>query len=401
MKNMKKISALLLCLVFVISMLTGCGEQATETPTAAPTQSETESVPETTAESTEEKGAFGDLMNPTAYKEGHYYLDDLEAAGCLKRFGRTQFEEHSLTCDWSATGIGFRIKSEGSTMTVSYQTSYDTYFAVFIDGKKVSHESLAKGKGNIRFKVESGDHEIELRKENEINIEQQSYCYLTELQLKNGAFYARPEDKKYFIEIIGDSIACGDGCLGVFNPDKPLWNINDHSATSSFAAVCARQFDADYSLVSRGGIGVIKSRDAVGLPMPKIYPYISPYRDTVHEYDFARKPDLIIYELGANDGEYSAEDYYAATVAFLDEVYARYGKDVPVLWTGRAQGFYDKMKQYKEDHPEIRFYQMHFDYGSSGAGGSSTSVSGHPNVAEQEEYGEILALFIEKEGILK
>ena len=66
------------------------------------------------------------FMEPVAYKENHYYMKDLD--GCIKRLGRTQYKDNELTCDWSGTGILFKVYTEGETMVVGYHTNYDTYF---------------------------------------------------------------------------------------------------------------------------------------------------------------------------------------------------------------------------------------------------------------------------------
>ena len=380
-KKWVRFGAMLLAVCLAGACFTGCGNA--------------ENISEEPSEDTTEDN--GNYLNPTAYKEGHYYMDDLDE--CIKRVGRTRYENHMLTCDWSGTGFVFNAHTEGETMTVSYKSSYETYFTVYIDGYEMQRERIS-GNGVFRVKLDAGDHEISITKENEINIDQNSYCYISELGFK-GKFMEKPEDKKLFIEVIGDSIACGDGCLGVFQ-EGVLWPKNSHSAHASFAAVAARRLNADYNLVSRGGIGIIRSRDEVGLPMPAIYDCISPYKNIDLKYDFARKPDLIIFELGANDAEdiCTEDEYYAAMEQFLATILEKNGADVPIVWTGASLGHYGSAKRYAENHPEVKFYAFQFRYGSSGAGGSTTSVSGHPNEEEQRDYGEALYRFITDNMVL-
>ena len=86
------------------------------------------------------------------------------------------------------------------------------------------------------------------------------------------------------------------------------WGATDHSGRSSFGWYLSQMLNADLSIVARGGIGLTdgtegkqeetESKDAT---MLDIYPYASGHNQTDGLYDFARKPDLVVIELGAND----------------------------------------------------------------------------------------------------
>lgn len=373
---MKKIGLFFLTTLFVLSILSGCGESGGN-PGASSGESET------AGELTEE------AMSPKAYKPDHYYMSDLYDANCIKLLGRTTVTSHDLRTDWSGTGIAFRVHTDGEMMQVGFYSSYETYFSVRVDDQEILRAPV-NAKGSMKINLSAGDHDISIAKENEIAIEPNSYCHLTEISFK-GSFYARPEDKAMFIECIGDSIVAGDGCLGTY--DGNLWKKTDHSAYASFAAVCSRMLDADYSLVCRGGIGVLKARDERNMPMPAIYNYVAPYSDLTTEYSFERKPDMIIFKLGTNDSEFPDEEYYQAMSSFLDQIWEKNGSDVPIVWTGNSTK-QSSANRYKEEHPDKKFFVHNFTYGNSGAAGSQGGTSGHPNVAEQLAYGEDLYQFV-------
>ena len=386
--------AVFLATVFALLPVAGCTNEpeTPETREESVTESAAETEPETTTEAREK------AMKPTAFEEDKYYFKDLEDAYAVQIVGRTMYVENDITMDWSGSGVRMNVRTEGETMTVSYRNTYPMVFSVYVDGQETVRE-ICSGQSYLRIPLEAGEHLVSIIKESGVSIKPEDYSYFCWLRF-GGEFLRRPEDQQYFIEVIGDSIASGDGAVGVFTPGVD-YNYKDHSARASFGVVAANLLQADYSLVCRSGIGILKSRDVVGRPMPDCYDYISPWHDREHLYDFSkRRPDLIILELGANDGEFTAEEWVPALDRFVKQIRERNG-NVPILWVGKSTRWYEEVKKYIAENDVPDMMAMQYSYGTSGAGSPATAKAGHPNVQEQYEFGTVVAAFIRENQLLK
>lgn len=140
--------------------------------------------------------------------------------------------------------------------------------------------------------------------------------------------------KEHLIEFIGDSITCG---YGVEDEDR-----NHHFSTKTennmktYAYKTAEALDADYSMVSFSGYGIISGYSGNGekvaeQTVPQYYEklgfsygaYVGQYPSDL-EWDFAkRQPDVIVINLGTNDESYTKtdaakrEEYVTGYVEFL------------------------------------------------------------------------------------
>ncbi len=107
----------------------------------------------------------------------------------------------------------------------------------------------------------------------------------------------KEKSKKRKIEFYGDSITAGyanEDTSGKDNPDST--NTNNYM---TYAAITARNFDAEYSCIAKGGIGIMISW--FNFIMPDIYDDLVP-RDENEKWDFSLyTPDLVVVNLFQND----------------------------------------------------------------------------------------------------
>ena len=397
MKTVRKLLSLILALAMIFAAGcagngTGKPEDTSEAPeTSAPTEQATEEV---TEEPTEE------ALQVESFQENKYRFEALKKAGAVRIVGRSEFLNDKMTVDWGGSGIILNVRTEGETMTVEYETSYAMYYSVEVDGVETARE-FADGKGFIRIPLQAGTHTVSVLKDTEISIQDKSYSYLVSLRF-GGEFLKAPADKSYYIEIIGDSIASGDGALGVFTPGVN-YALADHSAKASFGYVAAEMLGADYSMVTRGGIGLLKARDELQRRMIDIYEYASPYNDRENLYVFSvRVPDLVILELGANDGGYEEYQFYDKLKEFIAQIRKVYGPDVPIVWFGSSGRFYGTMVRYMANvkNEDTNLYAFRFEYGRTGSAALATQTSGHPNAAEQLETAEKIFEFLKMNELI-
>ncbi|CAM3637131.1 MULTISPECIES: SGNH/GDSL hydrolase family protein [Saccharibacillus] len=152
------------------------------------------------------------------------------------------------------------------------------------------------------------------------------------------------------IEFIGDSITCGYG----IDDEDPLhaFSTATEDVTGTYAYLTAEALDADYSMVSYSGYGLISGYTENG---EKLLTHLVPdyyakwaksegrpggtLNPLTVEWDFSRfVPDLIVINLGTNDDSYAQSDlqrqaeFAERYAAFLQEVRSR-SAEAPILCT--------------------------------------------------------------------
>ncbi|WP_111708303.1 SGNH/GDSL hydrolase family protein [Lutibacter citreus] len=195
---------------------------------------------------------------------------------------------------WSGTSI--KINFEGTTAKVILDDENGTnYFNVIIDGSKFETLKLNKGKNTyvLAKDLSKGKHSVELTKRNEWTFgKTQLFGFEIEGKL------LKPDAKKQlFFEFYGDSITAGHGNEDYSGNDKPEGNVTNNYNT--YAAKTARAFNAEYSCIARGGIGIMVSW--FNMIMPEMYDRLNP-NDENSKWGFSKKtPDVVVVNLFQND----------------------------------------------------------------------------------------------------
>lgn len=105
------------------------------------------------------------------------------------------------------------------------------------------------------------------------------------------------------IEFIGNSITCGFGIEGT--NEKERFRYATQNQYYTYAAITARNLDAQCFVVARSGIGIYRNCGGKLLGdqeiMPAVYPYTL-YGTKGEKWDFSRfTPDVVCINLGTND----------------------------------------------------------------------------------------------------
>jgi Carbohydrate esterase 2 N-terminal/GDSL-like Lipase/Acylhydrolase family len=225
------------------------------------------------------------------------YADDPD----IQYVGRFDFSNSKkVVFDWA--GVYIITKFEGTSCSIildDHKNEYD----VIIDNH--APELLSTNKSTI-YKVASGldesiTHTIMIQKRTEALV---GHAVFMGFILDKGKRTLPPDQRPYRrIEVIGNSITSGYGVEGE--------NTNCHfspqteNACMSYAAIAARALNADYSLVSYSGRGVVrnygdKNKTSIN-PMPSLYDRTCFY-DSTKKWDFEKWiPQVVIINLGTND----------------------------------------------------------------------------------------------------
>ncbi len=235
----------------------------------------------------------------------------------------------TVTVGWS--GARFRLRFSGSTAVGAWLADEkgNNYAMVWIDGKPGRKFRLEAGEGfyPLADGLAGGEHTIELVRVTECD---QGLTRFGGFALDPGAeAVAWRDGPRRRIEFIGDSITCGYGVES--NDPHEHFTTGTENFCLGYAGLAARRLDADYLVVARSGIGMVRhyngAREGDADQMPTVYSqlfYLQPGRD----WDPSRfTPDVVCVNLGTNDFSTSGVDVdkFVATYAkFLETLLTRY-----------------------------------------------------------------------------
>ena len=319
---------------------------------------------------------------------------DLKTESTLYRTqGRSYLNDDGLVMLWPGNAIEFTAEL-GGDLTLHYKAEEAGYLWVFVDGVADTRARLTKSeteKALVLASVRPGVHTVRIVRDNDLN----SKGLLTVWQSLSfrgvKSTVKATEQKKLLIEYVGDSITSGKGVMSnaQYKSDDP-----NHSATHSYAYVSAGLLDADYSMVSRGSCGFIKTSKSCPKTMANMYDYINCFAadDQLIKYDFSRKADVVILALGTNDGSKDKTAFADAVKAMIVQIRERNGENVKIVVQ------YGMMtKSHEKDLPEIAkevgVYSLKVTKNNEG-GSSRAKGTGHPGVAGQAKVAEELAAFL-------
>lgn len=264
----------------------------------------------------------------------------------VKRIGRNLLVGDVLWTALSASGVAFEFS--GSDLEITIQGSNNALMpdnhinyarvAVFVNGERVVDDCINCAKKS--YKIFEGQAtskaQVQIMKVSESPM---SAVGIEPLCCDDAAVVMPIPAKARTMEFIGDSITCG---YGTDDPDLAhTFSTATEDVTKAYAYKTAKLLDADYSLFSASGYGIISGYT----PDPNVRTaneLIPPYyesqcfsRDTFGEagfpdkipWDFAEyQPDVIVINLGTNDDSFcqdtieKQEEYVAQYIAFLKTV---------------------------------------------------------------------------------
>ena len=241
----------------------------------------------------------------------------------IRPVGRTYYYEDSL---WSAfSGTGAEFDFEGSTLYVTLlaDASADeeekknvARYAVEVNGERVCEGTLCERVTKLTV-IDSNvpaKARVQIIKLSECAM---STMGIASLETDDNATVTPAPARERRIEFIGDSITCGYGV----DDEDPLhpFKTSTEDCTAAYAYKTARALDADYSLVSISGYGIISGYTATAeakVTEQLVPPY---YKSLGFSYKkFADKlapedipwdfeqfvPQAIVINLGTNDDSY-------------------------------------------------------------------------------------------------
>ncbi len=251
----------------------------------------------------------------------------------VRLLGRARRVQNGIALERTAEGIEFCASIDGE-LKFTVESTGDSYFTLFADGERYGERFNAPaGVTELVARLEKGRHTLRFIKQSEYQCVR---CVLTSISFE-GEFCEKPQAREKYVEFIGDSITCGYGNLicGMPSDGSDAGAPKFCDGTRSYAFLAAEAAGVDISVVSYSGIGLVHGWSDI--PMKTFYTAKHYVDDKgVEKFDFAsaRRPDLVVVNLGTNDAYFNVQlDEFAEGVRELVKIIrSNYGEDTKILW---------------------------------------------------------------------
>lgn len=253
--------------------------------------------------------------------------------------GRRDDAEIAEGVRFGYSGVRVRLAFEGTAFGMRMDSAKPNWVDVMIDGRRVDKRKV-EGVGSyydLAADLAPGVHTAEIVKATEGMV---GPLIFKGFALADGGKVVEwPEKQTRKIEFIGDSITCGYG-IEATEP-KQHFTPETENFCDTYVWLAAQALNADYLVVARSGIGMLRNYNgpADGSPdnMPAIYDRVL-FHDPALVWDPARfTPDVVCINLGTNDFTTSGanrEKYAANYLSFVKMLIGRYPSARIVLLMG-------------------------------------------------------------------
>ena len=336
----------------------------------------------------------------------------------VKLLGRTYFDTDRLYCALSGTGIEFTFTGTKCSITVVGDDNSDdgkdenhARVGIYVNGERVI-DDMVDNKEEVYNVFESDTSQEVTVSLVKLSESPMSTIAITDIKV-DGSAIKPTANKDKLIEFIGDSITCG---YGVDDPNKNhKFSTKTEDVTKAYAYKTAQALDADYSMVSFSGYGIISGysngeKKETSQQVPKFYTKLGyswasngEFKPAQIEWDFGkRQPYIVVINLGTNDDSYTKnfkerqEEYSAAYTEFLKTVRSK-NPDAKIVCTlgimgGRLFEYVQKaVDNYTAETGDSNISTLKFDDQLASDG---YSADWHPSVKTHEKAAQKLADYL-------
>lgn len=238
--------------------------------------------------------AISALMYSCTNVESRVYSPFYSAFEPMGRVGANA-DSSAMEIYWSGSGIKVCFEGTGISMRLKDE-SHENYFNVILDKDSIVllRPDTVESSYVLAENLPEGHHCIELFKRTEWT---RGTTWIYAITPAKGTLLVPVEENERSIEFYGNSITCGFGVEDYSGQDSPDSIFTNNYAT--YAAITARYFDADYTCISRSGIGLTVSW--FNQLMQDIYHLGNPNMKG-RAWDFSKhQKDVVVVNLFQND----------------------------------------------------------------------------------------------------
>jgi len=247
-------------------------------------------------------------------------------------------DDKQVTMGWSGAQVCLRFKGTAVTLQMTDDT-HDNYIVAWVDGKPLEKIRLDSPDGiyPLATDLKPGEHTVEVVRATE--------CFLGLTHFKGFTLdatgvalpWTRPADRR--IQFIGDSITCGYGVE--VNDPKAKFSPSTENFCESYTGLTVRTLRADYLVVARSGIGMVRNYDGPFEgstdTMPAVYPKLFYHVEDLLWNPQRFSPQVICINLGTNDFSTTGvnqEKFVSTYIDFAGKLAADYPESKLVLLQG-------------------------------------------------------------------
>lgn len=263
----------------------------------------------------------------------------------VKLLGRSIFINDNLIMAYSSTGAEFNISAKRLDVTITGDSAANmdvdngsaARIVVFVNEERLLDEMILKPVQSYTVfdGTEVVEGQVRILKVSEVA---NSLAGIAKITTDKDGFISPTEPRKLKIEFIGDSITCGYGVDDLVSSNHFATATEDNS--KSYAYKTAQLLDADYSMVSISGWGIISGYswdgkkhadaqlpakyDRMGFAWGRNVEGVDP---AAVKWDFnVFVPDVVVINLGTNDHSYTKGN--KDRIAEFTDAYVEFLKDV-------------------------------------------------------------------------
>tara|TARA_Y100000589_G_scaffold263747_2_gene254281 strand:- start:1228 stop:2268 length:1041 start_codon:yes stop_codon:yes gene_type:complete len=234
------------------------------------------------------------------------------------------------------TGSNIRCRFVGTSITAKLTTkSKKIALQVIVDGEPTHVIFVTPNEStyNLAQNLSPGEHQVELFQRTEAYFGQTTF---NGFELSEGAKLLPIPQAKRKLMVLGDSITCA---YGSEESDRSKGNTAENeNGYMSYAAITARQVDADIMMICWSGRGMYRNRGINDVPgqgtIPVLFDRVLPLNDKQTWEMASYVPDVVIINLGTNDlyrgkdqkPELTKENFVGAYRKTVDRLKAAYPK---------------------------------------------------------------------------
>lgn len=324
----------------------------------------------------------------------------------IQIMGRHQIESDGSIL-FGASGVSFYFRFEGTSLDVELEDEFrygnaNNIFMVILNGEESHRFKIEPGQSRFTLAKDliPGEHQLTLVKATE---GANGWTRLKSIHTQK-LLESYPLPNRY-IEFIGDSITAGMGADEKFTKCGDGDWMDQHNSWSSYAAITARNLNAQFMLTAVSGMGMHRNWNTPTPVMPDRYESVfADPNDSLTTWDFSRyQADVVVIALGTNDfsdGDKpdprpapQADEFKSQYVNFLITVREKYPDarilmlNSPVIDSHRNELLGQWLKELKTERaeagdPNVYVYEFTDQYPSG--------CSGHPDLAEHAAMAELL-----------
>ena len=319
--------------------------------------------------------------------------------------GRVNWKDSTPSFAYPGTAVKFKFTGTSLKVELSEDAWGDkNYIDVYLDDnpKPITIQLQGNWGKSVVYDIASG---LEDKVHDAVIVKRNDYVtgeFKFNSIIIDGELLPTPKSNRK-IEVYGDSISAGAVVEydrpGVQDPEGDNYHL--YNAYHSYAAILARDYDAELSLVAQSGASLIDGFGYWhrGTGMEAFYDKLAPL-DDAPAWDFSKyNPDLVIIALGQNDSgsikigeDMSAEAWKERYKKFIINLRSQHPNAYfigmfPNMYHERQWDTYltEAIAEYRQEYNDNKVFSLIHNQ----------VTPGHPRISEQQQMANTLKEFID------